>query len=66
MRKLTYIPLVIALFLQWLFTIIGNLMEVLSNGFEEISIALENFTTHNGKTKPIGPPDSAATTGKGG
>lgn len=64
MKKLIYIPLVLAYVLQWTFTVLTNLMEVISVGFEEIILALQKYTSPDAETKPDGS-QVAATASKG-
>ena len=51
-RKLAYIPYSIVLVLQWLFVLLQNLMEVVANGFEEISLHLKEYL-HPDEEKPV-------------
>lgn len=53
MRPLLYIFLIPLFLIQWALTLLQNLFEVAATQFEEISLALENFITHNAKTKPV-------------
>lgn len=51
LRKLAYIPLVIAFILEWVFSTLSNVLETIAKGFEEICVLLENFTKAN-EAKP--------------
>ena len=61
MRKLAFIPLTICLFLNWLFAMLANILEAISNAFEELCISLQKFTTPDAETKPAGEAKPAAT-----
>ena len=52
MKKLLYIPYGILLVIDWLLTMLSNLLEVVCKGIEELSLALENVLKADGKTKP--------------
>lgn len=57
MKKLVFVLLVISYFLQWVFTVLQNLCEVLANGLSEICVSLENFIRQHAK-EPAGNTDS--------
>lgn len=60
MKKLIYFPLVLAYILQWIFSVLQNICEVIANGFEEICIFLTKYLQKDA-SKPAG--NSEPTTG---
>lgn len=47
MKKLLYLPYGILLFIDWLLTLLSNLLEVVCKGIEELCLHLENFIKPN-------------------
>lgn len=43
MKKLIYIPLVVALTFEWTFTVLSNVFEVVAKGVEEICVNLQTI-----------------------
>jgi len=50
-RKLFYPFLILLLILDWVFTLLSNLVEIITNSIKELALSLETFII-NANTKP--------------
>jgi hypothetical protein len=54
MRKIIYLPLVMAYLFEWLFTLLSNLSEIIAKSCEEIIVNLTNVINAGKSVKKKG------------